>query len=463
MVEIKNLDLFYPGGYQGLKKVDISIKKGECVLLCGESGSGKSTLINLINGIATRYDNCTYTGGVLIDSKDTKDMELYQISKEISSVFQNPKTHFFNVDTTTELLFYLENRGFSKKEMDERMEEMISLFHIKHLLNRNIFNLSGGEKQILSIASSYISGNSIIVLDEPSSSLDSQYIDIIADMLKTLKKRGVTLIIAEHRLYYLREIVDSIIFLKNGKITQRFSREEFFSIDKEKLKKMGLRSVNKEKLKMKNTRFDKGSFVIESLYCRFKGQNQAIKTQNLKFCIGSIIGIIGRNGVGKSTFIRSLIGVQKKAKVQRIFQNKRILNKDSVRLSNFVMQDVNHQLFTDSILEEVTLGHKEIDEKKVEFVLQSLGLWEFRGAHPMSLSGGQKQRVAIANVLLSSGKIVCFDEPTSGMDYKNMIQISQLIQNTVGKDNIVFIVSHDNEFLNHTADYVLNLEEYRIQ
>ena len=127
-----------------------------------------------------------------------------------------------------------------------------------------------------------------------------------------------------------------------------------------------------------------------------------------------------------------------------------------------VMQDVNHQLFTDSVEEEMKLGVKELKQDTVDGILSGLGLAELRDRHPMSLSGGQKQRVAIASVLCKNSRFIFFDEPTSGMDYKNMLKISKLIKSMKTKDNIIFIVSHDTEFLNEVADSILCLEDYRI-
>ena len=141
MVEIENLSLSYGNSPKVLKNISLDVKKGECVLFTGKSGSGKSSIINSINGLAVRYDGAYMDGTIRIDNKDIKNLELYEISLLVSNVFQNPKTHFFNINTTLELLFYLENIGLSKKQMDERLNDMLDLFPIEHLLNRDIFKL----------------------------------------------------------------------------------------------------------------------------------------------------------------------------------------------------------------------------------------------------------------------------------------------------------------------------------
>src|SRR3712207_3308620 len=189
MLELEKFSLAYGKDNEVLRDINFSIGEGECIVLTGESGSGKSSIINSINGLAFEYENSIVSGSIKLDGVELKDLELYEISLMISSVFQNPKTHFFNIDTTLELLFYLENMGLDRKEMDYRMEEMLKVFPIEHLLGRSIFELSGGEKQILCVASCYISGSKVIVLDEPSSNLDDKYIEILKDMLRSEERR----------------------------------------------------------------------------------------------------------------------------------------------------------------------------------------------------------------------------------------------------------------------------------
>ena len=374
----------------------------------------------------------------------------------VSSVFQNPKTHFFNINTTLELLFYLENIGLSKKLMDERLNDMLELFPINHLLNRDIFKLSGGEKQILCIAASYISGTEIIVLDEPSSNLDEENITIIKGMLTKLKDKGKTLIISEHRIFYLMDIIDRVFLIQDGKIKKAYTKTDFMKISSEKLNELGLRNNTKTELIVPENQ-NKGSFQIKNIEFQFNGENNKLILKNISFEMGKIYGIVGTNGLGKSTLLKCLIGLERKSKDEIYLDGKKLSKTDRLKISSLVMQDVNHQLFTDSILSEVSLGTKNIESSYVEDVLRKLDLYEFKDRHPMSLSGGQKQRVAIASVLCKNSKLIFFDEPTSGMDYYNMMNISHLINECTSDNKIIFIVSHDQEFLNSTADYVMHL------
>ena len=456
MLTLENLSLFYEQDKKVLDDINLIVADGECVLLTGESGSGKSSIINSINGLAFEYENAKFSGSIKVDNKDLKGMELYEISLMISSVFQNPKTHFFNVDTTLELLFYLENIGLDRKEMESRMEDMLKLFPIKHLLGRSIFDLSGGEKQILCVAACYISGCKIIVLDEPSSNLDDTYIDILKEMLQILKNKGITLIIAEHRIYYLTDLADRIILVRKGEIFKELTKDELLNSEKQ----LGLRSAIKTALKAQSKLFG-NDLNIKKLEYNFKDGSE-LKIEDISFGLGNIYGITGKNGCGKSTFLRVMTGLDDKGKSEITFNGKILNKKDRLKNSSLVMQDVNHQLFTDSVEEEIKLGVKDLSQDGLDNVLFGLELTELKDRHPMSLSGGQKQRVAIASVLCKNSRFIFFDEPTSGMDYKNMIRISKLIKEMSTKDNIIFIVSHDNEFLNETADSILCLEEFKI-
>lgn len=455
MLTLENLSLFYEQDKMILDCINLTVADGECILLTGESGSGKSSIINSINGLAFEYENAKISGTIKVDNRELKGMELYEISLLISSVFQNPKTHFFNVDTTLELLFYLENIGLSKQEMENRMEDMLKLFPIRHLLGRSIFELSGGEKQILCVAACYISGCKIIVLDEPSSNLDDKYIDILKEMLQILKNKGITLIIAEHRIYYLTDLADRIILVRKGELFKELTKDELLNSEKQ----LGLRSAIKTVLKAQNKPVG-NDLNIKKLEYKFK-EGSGLKIEDISFGLGNIYGITGKNGCGKSTFIRVMTGLDDKGKNEIIFNGKTLNKKERLKNSSLVMQDVNHQLFTDSVEEEIKLGVKDLSQDRLDKVLYGLELTELKDRHPMSLSGGQKQRVAIASVLCKNSRFIFFDEPTSGMDYKNMIRISKLIKEMSTEDNIIFIVSHDVEFLNETADSILCLEEFK--
>ena len=462
MLTLRNLSVFYDEN-QVVHAINLNVSPGECVVLTGESGSGKSSIINAINGLGARYDNARIEGTITLDGDELTQKPIYEIAMLVSSVFQNPKTHFFNVDTTQELLFFLENTGVSKKDMQKRLQELLSLFPIAHLLNRNIFELSGGEKQILCLASSYIAGCKLILLDEPTSNLDHTYIEILATMLRRLKEQGITLLIAEHRLYYLREILDRLIHIEKGEIKHCYTQSEFIRLSTDELHALGLRSNVDEALSLPElppyTIENCPTLRIDNLKLSFEKQCN-LHVSNLAFHTNYIYGIVGKNGCGKSSFIKSLIGVMKQSKETVFYRDKQCNKRKRISLSSLVMQDVNSQLFSESVEHELTLTQKNISEVSLDSILEQLNIREFKNVHPMSLSGGQKQRVAIATSIVDGAALMYFDEPTSGMDYKNMLAISHCIQSLKNQKRIIFIVSHDVEFLNITCDYILNIERF---
>ena len=449
MLKIEHFSLSYEGESLSLKDISLSVEPDECLILSGESGSGKSSLIHAINGLAYHYDHAQCQGSIEFCGKNLQELPLYQVALQIASVFQNPKTHFFNVNTTLELLFGMENMGLDRREMDERMTDLLSIFPIEHLLGRNIFALSGGEKQILSVASAYLSGCKLIVLDEPSSNLDEKSIAVLQKMLLLLKERGISLLIAEHRLYYLMDLMDRLLFLEKGRIVKAFSKEEFLMLKNEEVEAMGLRSREKLSLSLPKWK-NEGDFTIEY------PSGATIRTASFSF------GIIGENGCGKSTFLRAISGLSEKRKVKVSLFGKVLSKRKRISLSSLVMQDVNSQLFSDSVEEELMLsckGQKWTEE--MDSLLSSLDLVDLKKRHPMSLSGGQKQRLAIAASLLQDAKFLYFDEPTSGMDERNMLRIAKLLKSQVRDDRILFVVSHDTAFLQEVATEIVDLTEFR--
>lgn len=495
MLTLRNLSVFYDEN-QVVHAINLNVSPGECVVLTGESGSGKSSIINAVNGLGARYDNARIEGTIALDGDELTQKQIYEIAMLASSVFQNPKTHFFNVDTTQELLFFLENTGVPKQNMQKRLQDLLSLFPIAHLLNRSIFELSGGEKQILCLASAYISGCKLILLDEPTSNLDHISIALLADMLKCLKQQGITLLIAEHRLYYLRDILDRLVHIQKGEIQRCYTQEEFAHLTCDELHARGLRSNSDDALTVPellpyaaNTSTEPGTELhsepgteagtelgtepgaeagtelrIEKLALSFSTQRNVrtngLFISGLTFQTNNIYGIVGKNGCGKSSFIKSLIGVMKRSKETVFYQGKQCNKRRRVALSSLVMQDVNSQLFSESVEHELTLTHTNMTEASLDALLEQLNIRAFKQAHPMSLSGGQKQRVAIATSVVDGAALMFFDEPTSGMDYKNMLAISHCIQALKTRKRIIFIVSHDVEFLNLTCDYALNIERF---
>lgn len=208
MVDIKRVDFSYQGEkkHGNLHQINFEVKSGECILLCGKSGCGKTTITKLINGLIPHFNQGELKGRVVVDGMEVSHTPMYQLSEKVGSVFQNPKSQFFNIDSDSELAFGLENNGVDPDRIRHRVEKTVKELHIEHLLHRDIFSMSGGEKQTLAFASVYAMNPEIYVLDEPSANLDRESTLILGKQLEHIKKQGKSIIIAEHRLYYLTDI-----------------------------------------------------------------------------------------------------------------------------------------------------------------------------------------------------------------------------------------------------------------
>lgn len=464
MVDIKDVSFEYEKEQGTLTSIDLQIRQGECVLLCGESGCGKTTVTKLINGLIPHFvEGGVLSGTTVVNGMEVAKTEMYRLAGQIGSVFQNPKSQFFNIDSDSELTFGLENAGVAPEKIRERLKATVSALKIKPLLGRNIFSMSGGEKQSLAFASVYAMDPSVFVLDEPTANLDAEAINILRGQLAQMKKEGRTVIIAEHRLYFLMNLIDRAVFLQDGKIARIFTGDEFKRLTEEQRTAMGLRSLFLPELDLPPAEPSgtKDGISVENLSCTFDRQ-KVFEGVGFSAVPGEVLGITGHNGVGKTTLTRCLCGLLKETEGTVRLDGKILNAKQRNKASFCVMQDVNHQLFSDSVWNECELSMPErrstaLQRESIEETLESFDLLELKDRHPMALSGGQKQRLAVATAILSGKRLLVFDEPTSGLDYRHMLEVSRMVRNLAGKGCIVLVVSHDREFLERTCDRILKL------
>ena len=460
MIEINNLSFKYKSqSNHSLKDINIKIKKGECILLCGRSGCGKSTLLKLINGIIPEFYDGEISGSVMVNGMNTFTTPIYELSKNVGSVFQNPKTQFYTTNTTAEIAFGLENFGIKREVINKRLIEVEKELKLEHLMNRNIFELSGGEKQKIAIASIYALNPEIYVLDEPSSSLDIKTMNELSHIITKLKSIGKTIVIAEHRLWYLKDIVDRAIYIEDGKIIKEYSIDEIDNLREAERMRTGLRHTNYKSIKAyvpSETVCNENLLKVENLIFR-KSAKTILHIDNLKFHYGNIIGIIGENGIGKSTFAKIVCGLYRESKGEFLKKNKRFSSRSRLKESLLIMQEVNCQLFTDSVYDELLLTSKTKDKNVIDDWIDDMDLKNISERNPHTLSGGQKQRVIILSALLSDKEILFFDEPTSGLDYRNMMIVAKNIKKVKEENRLILIISHDTEFLESVCDTVINL------
>ncbi len=476
MIEFKNVCFTYRGGteHDGIKNINLVVHKGETLLITGASGCGKTTITRLINGLIPHFFEGNLTGEITIHGKDISKESIYQTSKYVGSVFQNPRSQFFNVDTTSELAFAPENQGVSADEISGRIENAVSDFNLLPLIDRSIFKLSGGEKQKIACASVSVAESEIIVLDEPSSNLDIEAIEDLRRIIAHWKKEGRTIIITEHRLYFMRELADRMLIMKNGKIIEELSAEEIKHLSIEESKRRGIRPLYVENLscpiQKENIRLGSSGIKLSHLHFTYKDKMHGIELNDITVAKGSVVAIIGHNGAGKSTFAKCICGLEKKCRGTFEVDEIKCPSNKGLNYCYMVMQDVNHQLFTESVIDEVLLSMSdrinrtdEEKEKLSEEILKNLGLLALKKKHPMALSGGQKQRVAIASAIAAEKSIILFDEPTSGLDFHHMNKVADCIKNLSKNGKTIFVITHDLELILNCCTDVIHLEKGKLK
>lgn len=500
MIELKNVTFEY-GSSEGaaggigetisngsLKNIKLKINEGEFVLLTGGSGCGKTTILRLINGLIPNFFEGSLEGSVIVDDFDVSHAELYDTAKSVSTVFQNPRSQFFNVDTTSELAFACENQGMAESEILRRIDNTVSEMHLEPLMNRSLFDLSGGQKQKIACASVAVTGNKIILLDEPSANLDLRTIDELAGLLKKWKNEGKTIIVAEHRISYLWNLADRTVVLKEGQIVRELSRAQMDKISEEELHELGLRTNKTSPVvepavlgpcQMGETTMQKGQktgdfdklnhqqslnhqdfLTLQNFRYKYKNGYLALNIPQMQIPVGKITAITGNNGDGKTTLLNCLCGLGRRSKGTLLYKGKVYNRRGRQKLIFLVMQDVNHQLFTESVLDEVLISQAEENEDEARRILASLDLGAFADRHPQSLSGGQKQRVAVASAIASGRDIMLFDEPTSGLDYIHMLQIGEILRSLKDQGKTVIVVTHDRELIKESCDFEISLRDF---
>ena len=473
MIKLKNVSFTYrvsdAEGNQllrtGVRNLNLTIHRGEFLVLTGSSGCGKTTLCRLINGLIPHYFEGELSGEVLIEGRNIAKQPIYDTSREVGSVFQNPRSQFFNVDTISELAFAAENQGRNPETIRANIAAVSQRMGLEPLLGRSMFHLSGGEKQRIACGTVAVADPPIMVLDEPSSNLDMDGIEQLRQILALWKQQGKTVVIAEHRLFFLRELADRVLLFEDGRITKELSGREFASLSTEATAAMGIRAVDLDALRQEKTAaVSCKSILLKDVSYSYPDKQHGIQIPSLKLPKGQIIAIVGHNGAGKSTLARTLCGLNKKAKGTVCLNGKTIPVSKMLQHCYMIMQDVNHQLFTESVLEEVLLSVPEAipEGERVQVAedsLRRLDIKAFSNMHPMALSGGQKQRVAIASAIAADKQIILMDEPTSGLDYLHMKQVAEVLQMLKEKGKTLLVITHDLELMARCADHILHLEQ----
>jgi energy-coupling factor transport system ATP-binding protein len=466
IIEIRNLTFAYEGVTEQLKNINLSITEGEVVVLTGPSGGGKSTLTRVINGLVPYFYEGTLSGEVYLMGRNLADIQSWERGKYVGNVFQDPRSQFFANEVAGEIAFGCENYGFSHEQIRENVEYAAQELAISDILNEKVRFLSYGMRQRVAIASAETIDPPIYVMDEPSANLDMNATMNLAGLIRELKGQGKTIFIAEHRLYYLRDIADRIIYLQEGSVVNEFFPTVTAALRQEKREQLGLRSINLDDLSVSCASIAVGAetmFEVSGL-CKTFGTH--IVAENIAFSCrpGEIIAIVGPNAAGKSTLGKMLAGLLKEDSGEIRFRGKKL--KLSLRrgLIWYIMQDLDSQLFGEDLVDELITGQKRTQkrEQKAKSILAALNLNPLQDHHPMTLSGGQKQRLALGVALMNEAPVIILDEPTSGLDGKNMRSVGAQIKALARQGHIILMITHDIECALSICSRALHIQNGRL-
>lgn len=465
-IRIRELSFSYNGHGNQLKGINLDIQSGQVVVLTGPSGSGKSSLTRVINGLIPYFYEGELSGQIFVDGKPISEIPSWERGKLAGNVFQDPRSQFFANEVAGEIAFGCENYGYSHEEICRHVVQSAKDVKIENILNHSLHTLSYGMRQKVAIASAQAIDPEIYVMDEPSANLDMESTYRFGQMIHKLKDEGKTVIIAEHRLYYLMDVADIFICVQNGEIVRTFSREAMGTLSAEDVNTLGLRAPD---LYMMPFHAKKSSAVETTVLevrglCKSFGDIIAAKNIDFSCKQGESVAVIGSNGTGKSTLGRIFAGLLKENSGEVLLFGKKTKPKERMRRVWYIPQDLDSQLFGENLLDELTTGAPINEDRTAQAkkILRELELSAYENQHPATLSGGQKQRLALGVALMHDAPIIILDEPTSGLDGANMRNVSRVIQRLAKTGRTILVITHDAECALSCCERAIRLENGQI-
>ncbi len=483
ILALQNLSFRYPTEAENtLSDISLSIEEGEFCVLCGGSGSGKTTLMKLIKRELAPHG--TLSGKIFFCGKEQSSLSARESAADIGYVLQNPEAQVVTDKVWHELSFGLENLGYDADYIRLRIGEMANYFGIAHMFRAGTAHLSGGQKQLLSLAAVMAMSPKLLLLDEPTSQLDPiAAADFIATLKKINRELGTTIIIAEHRLEELFPAADKVAVMENGSLLAFGTPREVCLICAESKISLGfptapriwrrLGGKGEAPLTVREGRKFLADFGMEHLAQNAPCENEKAKASapaltlseiffryeknsadilrgaTLDLREGEFFCLLGANGAGKTTVLRASAGLLKpyRGKVQTRGKRAVLLpqNVQNVFIKNTVREDIEDMLATcGTAKEQIPANATEIAEK--------LSISHLLSKHPYDISGGEAQKCALAKVLAAEPQILLLDEPTKAVDPAAKRELARIIRGLCAGGVAVLAVTHDVEFAAENAD-----------
>lgn len=481
-ITAENLSYRYPFcDAPSLANVSFTLEKGEALLVTGASGCGKSTLLRTLNGLIPNHFKGRMEGRLKVLYLEFP-APLDEVSAHVGTVLQNPEEQIMATTVQEEVALALEWKCVPQDEIRRRVGVALDAFDLTRLAARSVFNLSSGERQKCVLAAVMASGADVVVMDEPTANLSPEATEDLAKLCLTLKRHGVTIVIVDHRLYWLRGVLDKLLVLKDGKVVH-FGRavaprpptdgtgcRPYRSDPLDHLAAhpdfatWGLRNVNVSRLALPTIGMEDcplPAVTIRNLSFRYSKKSEWIYrdfSAVIPQC--AITAIVGANGAGKTTLARLLCGLLNPTSGEITFT---VLPSRARREQTaFVMQQMDIQLYMRTVEEELLFSAPRRLDKSTRRAdaahwLEVFGLAHLKDRHPHSLSGGEKQRLVVACALMKRPTLMILDEPTSGLDGNNMRIIARELKAYAAQGGSALLITHDLELLSLVADYRLEI------
>ena len=503
MIELKDFSFQYKAQSEPtLKNLNLTIYKGEKVLIVGPSGSGKSTIGQCLNGIIPNIYKGTSSGQFLIQGKEAFDLSVYEKSHLVSTVLQDTDGQFIGLSVAEDLAFALENDMVELESMKSRVHTWAERLDLSKLLDHRPQDLSGGQKQRVSLAGVLIDESPILLFDEPLANLDPKSGQDIIDLIDQIhEEQGTTTIIIEHRLEdVLYRPVDRVILINQGQVlfngrpdellrttllAENGIREPLYlttlrqlgqDIDQlehlDRLEDIELTGVNRSIPEATFTKTGEAEELLklEQISFAYQENHPILKNISLSIPKGQRLAIVGKNGAGKSTLAKAICGFittegQYTSRGEDIKQES---VKERAERVGYVLQNPNQMISTNMIFDEVALGLRlrgvaeEDIKERVYQALKTCGLYEFRKWPISALSYGQKKRVTIASILVLGPEILVLDEPTAGQDQRNYTDIMEFLDSLQEKGHTIVMITHDMQLMLDYSDRALVVSDGQI-